>query len=208
MRRLSVRVSSVFGILLFLCCGGGGEQPQKSVQKEDLAAISKSILMVIAPKDFRDEEFKVPYDLFRGSGFKVVVASTDTAPAKGMLGMTVKPDITLERVDTDNFDGVVVVGGSGCQVLWDNATLHEIVRGFNAQKKMIAAICIAPVVLARAGILVDKTITVYPAVRDEVGKYCARSTDADVEISGNVITCSGPKAAANFARSIITVMNQ
>lgn len=203
-----MRVFSVLGILLCVGCGGGGEGPQKTVQKEDLAAINKSILMVIAPEDFRDEEFKVPYDLFRESGFKVVVASTDTTPAKGMLGMTVKPDMSLEQVDADDFDGLVVVGGSGCEVLWDNATLHKIVQGFNAQKKMIAAICIAPVVLARAGILEGKTITAYPAVRNEVSKYCARCTDADVERSGNVITCSGPKAAADFGRSIIRFVNQ
>ena len=166
------------------------------------------MLIVIAHEDFRDEEFKEPYDLFMKSGIEVVVASTDTAPAKGMLGMTVKPDITLEQVNTDDFDGLVVVGGSGCEQLWDNEMLHNIVRRFNTDNKMIAAICLAPVILGRAGVLEGKVVTAYPTARDEVGKCCAQCTDADIEVSGNVITCSGPKAAADFATAILSVVKQ
>jgi hypothetical protein len=64
----------VVAVLLVLCCGGGEEQTQV-VSPEKPIQIDKSVLMVIAPKNFRDEEFKEPYDLFTNSGIKVIVAS-------------------------------------------------------------------------------------------------------------------------------------
>jgi len=197
----------VLAILLTICCGGGEGQTQV-VSPEKPTQIDKSVLMVIAPKDFRDEEFKEPYDLFTNSGIKVIVASTDTVPAKGMLGMTVTPDILLDQVIPDSFDALVIVGGTGCKILWDNTTLHKIVQNFNDTKKTIAAICIAPVVLARAGILKDIKATVYPTAKDNIEKYDADYTDADVEVSGNIITGSNPKASKDFATTILNTLKQ
>ncbi len=197
----------VLALLLTICFGGGEEQTQV-VSPEKPTQIDKSVLMVIAPKDFRDEEFKEPYDLFTNSGIKVIVASTDTVPAKGMLGMTVTPDILLDQVIPDSFDALVIVGGTGCKILWDNTTLHKIVQNFNDTKKTIAAICIAPVVLARAGILKDIKATVYPTAKDNIEKYDADYTDADVEVSGNIITGSNPKASKDFATTILNTLKQ
>ncbi len=196
----------VLAFLLCLYCGGG-EQTQAPTDIET-PQIAQSVLMIIAPKDFRDEEFSEPYDLFTKSGINVKVASTDTQPAQGMLGMTVKPDITLEQVIADSFDVLVIVGGTGCETLWDNATLHKIVQYFNDEKKTIAAICIAPVVLAHAGILKDMKATVYPAVKDQIGLCGATYTGTDVEVCGNIITCSGPKAAKDFAETILNTLSQ
>lgn len=194
--------------LLCLCCGGGKEQKQAIPQTEETVQIAKSVLMVIAPKDFRDEEFKEPHDLFTNSGIKTIVASTDTAPAKGMLGMVVIPDILLDQVIPDSFDALVIIGGTGCQILWDNTTLHKIVQNFNATKKTIAAICIAPVVLARAGILKDIKATVYPTAKGHIEKCGANYTGSDVEVSGNIITGSKPKIASDFATAIFNTLKQ
>lgn len=196
----------VLAILLTLCCGGGQEQTQPV--EPETPQIVKSVLMVIASENFRDEEFKEPYDLFTKSGIKITVASTDTTSAKGMLGMVVKPDITLDQVNPDSFDALVVVGGTGCQVLWDNATLHKIVQDLNDAKKTIAAICIAPVVLARAGILKDMKTTVYASAKEEIEKCGAIYTGSDVEKNDNIITGSGPKAAKDFATTILNTLNQ
>jgi protease I len=198
----------VVAVLLVLCCGGGEEQTQTIPPGKKPIQIAKSVLMVVAPKDFRDEEFKEPYDLFTNSGIKVIVASTDTVPAKGMLGMTVTPDILLDQVIPDSFDALVIVGGTGCKILWDNTTLHKIVQNFNETKRTIAAICIAPVVLARAGILKDIKATVYPTVKEHIEKYGADYTDADVEVSGNIITGSNPKASEDFATTILNTLKQ
>jgi protease I len=125
-----------------------------------------------------------------------------------MAGMTVVPDITLEAVNSKDFDGLVVVGGDGCKILWDNETLHQVVRDFNATKKTIAAMCLAPIILANAGILEGRIVTASPTVRDEIGKACARCTDSDIEVSGNIVTCSAPLAAAALADTVLILLNE
>jgi protease I len=196
----------ILAIILCLSCGGGKERAKPTPQSEVASQIAKSVLIVIAPKDFRDEEFKEPYNLLKGAGINLNIASIDTNPAKGMLGMVVKPELTLDMVNPDSFDALIICGGVGCQVLWDDTTLRHIVNSFNDAKKTIAAICIAPVVLARAGILKDKNVTAYPSVKNEFIKYGATYTGSDVEVSGNIITGSGPKAAKNFAKKILNML--
>ncbi|MGD8978595.1 MAG: DJ-1/PfpI family protein [candidate division WOR-3 bacterium] len=194
------------GVVLFVACGGG---EKKSVQQgQEDANIARSILMVIAHEDFSDDEFKRSFDLFTRSGITVAVASTDTTTATGMAGMTVVPDITLEAVNSKDYDGLVVVGGDGCKILWDNETLHQVVRDFNATNKTIAAMCLAPIILANAGILEGRIVTASPTVRDEIGKACARCTDSDIEVSGNIVTCSAPLAAAALADTVLILLNE
>jgi protease I len=204
-----VRKIFALAILLFICCGGGGQEEAQAVPSPEAPVTGeKSVLMVIAPKDFRDEEFKEPYDIFSKAGLSITVASTDTASARGMLGMVVKPDMTLEQVDADDYDALVIVGGRGCEALWDNTTLHAIVRSFDDSQKTIGAICIAPVVLARAGVLKDKKATVYPSVMNEVCDCGAEYTKSDIEIAGNIITCSGPESATAFGTTILRTLSQ
>ncbi len=193
----------IYGILLFIFCGSGKEQKFGGEKKEFELSQKKSILIVIAHRDFRDEEFKEPYELLKNSGFKVIVASTDTTPAKGMLGMTVNPEILIPQAIPDSFVALIIVGGTGCKELWYDRELHGIVNKFYESQKTIAAICIAPMVLARAGILKDKKVTVYPGVADEIKPLCGEYTGKDLEISGNVITGAGPQVAKNFARAIL-----
>src|SRR5688500_11853812 len=120
-----------------------------------------AILFVIAPENFRDEEFKIPEAILTKKGFLVLTASTTTKPVTGMLGMTVKPDLPLESVQEMSFKALLLVGGNGAEKLWDNPVLHKIVKEFYQKKKLIGAICYAPVILARAGILRGKRATVY-----------------------------------------------
>ena len=195
-------------MLVFLVCGSGNEQVQSDIEKHEKPTLVKSVLIVIAPQDFRDEEFSEPYTLFTKSGANVVIASTDTLPSKGMLGMTVKPDIPFEKVITDSFDILVIVGGTGCKALWDDSSLHRIVAQFNGANKIIAAICIAPVVLARAGIIKDIEVTAFPAVKDEIGKCGGCFIDTDITVCNNIITGSGPEVAKDFAQTILSEIEE
>lgn len=199
----------MYPFLFLMFCSGGKEQ-KVAVQKSESNVISsvKSVLIVIGPQDFRDEEFKEPYDLLTNSGIKVVIASTDTSPAKGMLGTVVKPQMILSQVHPDSFKALIIVGGTGCRVLWDDTLLHKIVQHFEQEQKTIAAICIAPVVLARAGVLKYKKATVYPGVGDEIKPHCAEYTAKDVEISANIITAAGPQAAKEFAKAILEAISK
>ncbi len=162
---------------------------------------NKKVVFVIALKDFRDEELKIPLDFLRSKNVSVEVASSDTSEAIGMLGMRFKPSLTINEINVKNFDGLIIVGGMGIMKLWSDTVLHRIVREFYENKKAIGAICLAPVVLARANILKGVKATVYPSGREELTRNKAICSKADVQVSGLIVTASGPPAAKKFAEA-------
>lgn len=167
--------------------------------------MEKKVLMIIAPKDFRDEEFREPKAILEKKGIKVTVASTATGTAKGMFGMQVIPDATVDKVNISEFDAVVIVGGSGSQTyLWNNLQVHKIVQSLHQQGGLVAAICISPVVLAKAGILEGKKATVFRTATtlNELKKVGALISDAPVMVDGKIITGKGPEAAREFGQKI------
>lgn len=165
--------------------------------------MSKRILMIIASKNFRDEELLVPKASFEKSGFEVTVASSSLSPSRGMLGATVKPVILVKDARVDDYDAVVFVGGNGASEYWQDKTAHAIAQGFASQGKITAAICIAPVTLANAGLLKGKKATVWPPEVGQLTEQGVLTVPDDVVQDGQFITANGPKAAAHFAETII-----
>ena len=168
--------------------------------------VSKKILMVIAPENFRDEELFEPEKIFEDNGVTVTIASTSTGTAKGMLGATVKPDMALADVNMSEYDAIVIVGGAGSKnYLWENMELRQLVKDANARNRVVSAICISPVVLARAGVLEGKRCTVFPDPEcvDELKEHGAAYVNRDVVVSDNVITGRDPKSAKSFARAVL-----
>lgn len=166
-----------------------------------------NLLFVIAPERFRDEELAIPEEAFREAGIGVDIASTVPGICTGMLGGTVEAVMALGDADPDDYAGIVVVGGTGSQDhLWASAKLRALVRAFFEQGKVVAAICLAPVVLARAGILAGRQATVYPspvAVQEMKGAG-ANLVDIPVVADREIVTANGPDAAAQFADIILT----
>jgi len=165
-------------------------------------AAMKKVVMIIAEKDFRDEELLEPKEILLKSGYSVKVASTSLDEATGMLGAKVKPDMLVKDIDVKDFDAVVFIGGGGAEQYWDDPLAHDIAREAVKQKKLLAAICIAPVTLARAGLLRDKNATVWAPDSGSLASAGANYTGESVEQDGKIITGSGPKAAKAFGNRI------
>lgn len=164
------------------------------------------ILMVIAQEGFRDEELEIPKALFEEKGFKVEVAARTTAEAKGMLGLKVKPDLALGEVDLAKYKAVVFVGGVGAQDYFSDPQALGLAREAYRQGKVLGAICLAPVILARAGVLEGKRATVWPSEAEALRKAKALHTGRDVEVDGRVVTAKGPHAARAFAEKILELL--
>ena len=163
----------------------------------------KKVLMVIAPQNFRDEEyFDSKKEISRKAD--VVTASVTTNQPRGMLGGTATPDITLDDVNVDEFDAVVFVGGTGAKVYFDSGKAQSIAREAFEKGKVVAAICIAPTVLANAGVLKGKKATVWSDeglisnLKEKGADYLKEPVVAD----GKVITGEGPHAAKAFGEEI------
>ena len=163
-------------------------------------------LFVLMPEGFRDEEFAVPKEKLESAGVEVTVAGLREGKCSGMLGMTYTPETTVDEVSVDDFDAIVIPGGSGSPAhLWDNPRVHQLAKDAYDKGKVVAIICLAPVALAKAGLLEGKNATVSsssnaPDILKEKG---ANYLDEDVVVDGNIITARGPATAGEFAEKII-----
>ncbi len=166
---------------------------------------SPGVLFVIAPNEFRDEELVEPYTYLTGAGWHATIASTQTGEAKGMLGKTITVTETLDTQSASDYDALVIVGGMGSPTyLWQNPKLHQLIREFDSQKKVVSAICLSGAVLAISGVLKGKKATVWEAPESlkafkEAGAVYVKE---DVVIDGNIVTAPGPHAATPFAKAI------
>jgi len=174
---------------------------------------NKKILIVIAHKDFRDEEYFIPKDIFNMSGIDTETASSKAGPALGVLGGEAEADMSIKDVSTQDFDAVVFVGGNGSQEFFDNPQAHRIAREFFETDKIVGAICIAPVILARSGILKGQSAVVWENAMDKTGPRALTEagcevTSVAVQKSGNIITGSGREAAEEFAKEIVNSLQK
>jgi len=168
----------------------------------------KKAVMIIARSNFRDEELLKPKEVLEKNGVIVTVASSSLKEATGMLGAKVKPDILFTNINVSEYDAVIFVGGSGASEYWDNPTAHKIANDANNAKKIIGAICIAPVTLAKAGLLANKKATTYSSTVSDIKSAGAKYSGADVERDGNIITASGPPVAQKFGETIVNALGE
>ncbi|MBC7086124.1 MAG: DJ-1/PfpI family protein [Methanomethylovorans sp.] len=169
----------------------------------------KKILMVVAQENFRDEEYFEPRDILEDAGVSITVASNSIKEAHGMLGGRIKPDIAIKDAVMAEFDGLVIAGGSGSrEYLWSNKDLQRLVKDAFDQDKVVAAICVSPVILARAKILEDRDCTVFKDKEciAEIEKYGGSYIDKDVVVDGNIVTGRDPKAAEKFGHAIVDLL--
>ena len=174
------------------------------------ALAGKKVLMVIAPKDFRDEELFEPKKIFEEAGAGVSVASVKNVSASGMLGGKATPDLLVSEANADEYDAVVVVGGMGSpEFLWSDKKLHKLLRDINDRAKVVAGICLSGAVLAKAGLLEGKQATVYKTDESlkEFEKGGAKYINKDVVTDGRIVTASGPHAAKEFGKAIVKLMS-
>ncbi|MBN1288380.1 MAG: DJ-1/PfpI family protein [Actinobacteria bacterium] len=166
----------------------------------------KKVLFILAPGNFRDEEFEIPFNLLMEAGAEVTVASLTTHKATGMFGTEVIPDATIYEVHPAGFDAVVFVGGSGASVFFEDLTAQMIAREAMNQRKIVGAICIAPAILANAGILANRRVTTSESVKPIVERGGGQCTGNEIQRDGNLLTGSGPAAASQFAEELISML--
>lgn len=172
---------------------------------------NKNILMIIASKDFRDEEYFIPVEIFQSEGAKITTVSSIMGEVIGVEGGEARSAMTLREVEVKKFDAVVFVGGNGASEFFDDAEAHKIIREAVKYGKILGAICIAPIILARAGILRKKNATVWSSILDRSGAKeleeagCKVSKERVVK-DEKIITADGPAVAQEFAQAVIEAM--
>ena len=176
---------------------------------------NKKILMIIAPENYRDEEFEVPYKKFVDEGALVTVASLKKGKATGMFGSEFYVDTDLCEVKESDYDAIVFVGGAGVpSVRADKRAVEIAEKGID--RKVLAAICWAPTILAKAGSVKGKKTTVWLGDDPEYNMktseimthYGAEFAGGSVVEDGNIITVNRQDAEEEFADTIIKKLSK
>ena len=137
------------------------------------------------------------------AGKQVFLTSDDHLVCSGSKGMKVKSDTSFYNVNVNNFSSLILIGGSGSRNYWKNESLHKIIEKFFGAKKIVAAICSSPIILANAGILQNKKATCFSEDKMELINAGIDYQDRSIVIDGNVVTADNVHSALQFVEAVI-----
>ncbi len=148
---------------------------------------------------FEEIEAITTIDLLRRANIALTTVSITGKPmVLGAHNIAVEADGLFENVDFDDAEMLILPGGQ--THLEQHNGLCELLQQHNKADKLIAAICAAPSVLGRLGILKGKQATCYPGFESFLGESYVGGLVVE---SKNIITAKGPGLAADFAFCII-----
>ncbi|MCR5657366.1 MAG: DJ-1/PfpI family protein [Butyrivibrio sp.] len=152
---------------------------------------------------FEEIEALTVVDLCRRAGLNIdMVAVNRKDTVTGSHGIEVKADKLISEVEFDKVDMLVLPGGMpGTTNLESTEPLMEQVRAFNAAGKYISAICAAPGVFGRAGILQGKKACVFPGLEGELKGADVQMSETTVD--GHILTSRGMGTAIPFGLAIV-----
>ena len=163
-------------------------------------------IMIIAPKNFQDYEFSDTKKVLEDNGIKVEVASKNVTFAKGVFGGKAKIDKDISKINVSEYDAVIFIGGGGASVYLNDSTAFKIAKQAYEQEKILAAICLAPSILANAGLLEGKNATAFPTEQKNLEEHGCEYTNESVTVDGRIITADGPESAEEFGKTIVNAL--
>jgi len=187
------------GLAMFMLISGGCAKLPAGESK------TNSVLMVIAPNDFREDTTITPKEELEQKGITVILSSTTLDEATGVGGSKLKPQIKISEAQVKDYDAIVIAGGRGVkEYLWGDQELISLVQEAYQNNRLVAAICFSPVILAQAGILKDKQATVFddPDSISELENNGVIYVNDSLVVSGKIITARDPASAQEFVTAI------
>jgi len=166
------------------------------------------ILMVIAPRDFRDSEYFEPKTILEANHHEVVTGSKVAGEARGIEAGITTVTARVQEVDPQNYNAIVFIGGNGMSDLVSDPEFTGLAEKFNKAGKITASICIATAILANAGILQGKKVTGWSGIKEAIEFSGGVYTGKPVEIDGNIITANGPDSAEKFGLALVEALNK
>ena len=162
-------------------------------------------ILVPLAKGFEEIEAVTIVDVLRRAEFEVTLAGLEAGPCLGSRGVLITPDVEWKEIEPSDFDALVLPGGmGGTLAMAERPELLAALQVFRSEERWVGAICAAPLVLARAGVVDQVPITAHPGVQGELGKRCAAIEPGPrVLVSGHVVTSQGAGTAMEFALELV-----
>jgi len=167
---------------------------------------NKKVIILLPMADFRDEEYFSVRETLETQNAEVLVASSDLGVARGMLKGSVEIDMTLLEIELSGVSAVIFIGGQGAAGYFTDSTALQIVKEAYEKGILIGAICLAPMILANAGILHGKRVTAFSSLDGKLREMGVDYVSEPVMVDGKIITAQRSEDAKEFGEKIAEML--
>ena len=176
-----------------------------------MPSIPNSRILIVATDGFEEWELFGPRQILQQRGADVVLASLKRDPIQATIhddpGKTIRPDLTVDEANADDFDALILPGGVRNP---DHLRLHgnviALIRAFAEQGKPVGAICHGPWLLVEADLLRGRTATSWPSIRTDLRNAGANVVDEAAVTDGNIVTSRKPDDVEAFTNALIDLV--
>jgi len=170
-------------------------------------------ILIVATDGFEEWELFGPRQILQQRGAEVVLASLTRDPIQATIhddpGKTIRPDLTVDEANADDFDALVLPGGvSNPDQLRLHGNVIALIRAFADQGKPIAAICHGPWLLVEADLLRGRTATSWPSIRTDLRNAGANVVDEAAVTDGNIVTSRKPDDVEAFTNALVELVER
>jgi 4-methyl-5(b-hydroxyethyl)-thiazole monophosphate biosynthesis len=160
-------------------------------------------LMTLFANGFEEIEAFSVISVLRTAGIDVDMIGVVGSVITGGHGVRAMMDNRINNIKAGDYDGIIIPGGSmSCENLGRSKAVMDIIKDFDEKGKLVAAICCAPLLLAKADILDNRKATIYPGMEKEL----SYPRGEKVVVDRNIITSQGPGTALDFSLSIVELL--
>jgi len=176
-----------------------------------VSLITEARILIVATDGFEEWELFGPREILQKRGAEVVLASPKLDPIQATVhddpGKTIRPDLTVDEANADDFDALVLPGGvRNPDSLRTHPKAIQLIKDFAAQGKPVAAICHGPWLLVEADLLRGRTATSWPSIRTDLRNAGANVVDEAVAVDENIITSRKPDDVEPFTNAVIDLV--
>lgn len=173
--------------------------------------IANSRVLIVATDGFEEWELFGPRQLLQEKGADVVLASLKLDPIQATIhddpGKTIRPDMTIDDANADDFDALILPGGvRNPDQLRTHGNVIALIKAFDRQKKPIGAICHGPWLLVEADLLGGRTATSWPSIRTDLRNAGATIVDEPAVTDGNIVTSRNPEDVEQFTQALVNLI--
>ena len=164
--------------------------------------------VILTANEFEDMELFFPYFRLVEEGIEVDIAAPQRGVIHGEHGYSLKIEKTIDEVDPDQYDLLVVPGGfpdGAPATVRKVKKAQEIARAFITKNKPVASICHGPWLLVSADVVRGRHLTGFwhDGVPEEIKAAGGIYEDKQVVVDGNLVTSRWPMDLPAFAKEMV-----